>query len=80
MKCGEQVRGDPYLTSWSSILIWTPAAESDLSLKSRSSLHRVNVRLRKILDHSSEDAMQEIDKLSMIWGMFMSSTVEALYS
>ena len=41
--------------------------ESNLSLKSRSFLNRVTVRLRKILDHSSEDAMQDIDKRSMIW-------------
>ena len=51
--------------------------ESNLSLKSRSFLNRVNDRLRKILDHSSKDAMHDIDKRSMIWGMFMSSTVEA---
>ena len=49
----------------------------NLSLKSRSFLNRVNDRLRKILDHSSEDAMQDIDKRSRIWCMFMSSTLEA---
>ena len=43
------------------------ATESNLSLKSRSFLHRVNDRLRMILDHSSNDAMQDIDKLSLIW-------------
>ena len=43
------------------------ATESDFSLKSRSFLHRVNDRLRKILDQSSKDAMQDIDKRSMIW-------------
>ena len=43
------------------------ATESDLSLKSRSFLRSVNDRLRKILDHSSTDAMQEIDKHSLIW-------------
>ena len=53
------------------------ATESNLSLKSRSFLHRVNDRLRRILDHSSKDAMQDIDKRSLIWGMFMSSTLEA---
>ena len=37
------------------------ATESNFSLKSRSFLHRVNDRLRKILDHSSKDAMQDID-------------------
>ena len=40
--------------------------ESNLSPKSRSFLHRVIGRLRKILDHSSKDAMQDIDKRSII--------------
>ena len=52
------------------------ATESNFSLKSRSFLHRVNDRLRKMLDHS-KDAMQDIDKRSLNWGMFMSSTLEA---
>ena len=43
------------------------ATESNLSLRSRSFLNRVNDRLRKILDFSPEDAMQDIDKRSMIW-------------
>ena len=43
------------------------AAESDLSLKSRSFLSRVNDRLRKMLNRSPEDSMQDIDKRSMIW-------------
>ena len=51
--------------------------ESDLSLKSRSFLHRVNDRLRKMLDRSSKDAMKVIDKHPLIWRMFMSSTLEA---
>ena len=42
------------------------ATESDLSLKSRSFMHRVNVRMRKILDQSSKDAMQDSDKHSFI--------------
>ena len=37
----------------------------------------MNDRLCKILDHSSEDAMHDIHKRSMIWGMFLSSTSEA---
>ena len=53
------------------------ATESNLSLKSQSFLHRVNDRVRKILDHSSTDAMQDIDKHSLIWGMLMKSTLEA---
>ena len=40
------------------------ATESNHSLKSRSFLNRVNDRLRKILDHSSKDALQDIDKRS----------------
>ena len=52
------------------------AAESNLSLKSRSFLNRVNDRLRKMLNRSSKDSIQDIDKCSMIWGMFVSSTVE----
>ena len=43
------------------------AIESDLSLKSRSFLHRVNDRVRKILDHSSKDAIQDSVKHSLIW-------------
>ena len=53
-------------------------AESDMSLKSRSFLHRVNDRVRKMQDQSSKDAMQYIDKRSLIRGLFMSSTLEAL--
>ena len=53
------------------------AAESDFSLKSRSFLNRVNDRLRKMLNRSPEDSMQDIDKCSMIWRMFTSSTLEA---
>ena len=53
------------------------ATESNLFVRSRSFLNRVNDRLRKMLDRSPEDAMQDIDKRSMIWGMFMSSTLEA---
>ena len=53
------------------------AAESNLCIRSRSFLNRLNDRLRKMLDRSPEDAMQDIDKRSMIWRMFMSSTMEA---
>ena len=51
--------------------------ESELSLGSRSFLHRVNDRVRKILDQSSKDATQNNDKHSLIWRMFMSSTLGA---
>ena len=41
--------------------------ESDLTLKSRSFLHRANDRVRKMLDQSSKDATQGSNKLSFIW-------------
>ena len=39
-------------------------AESGMSLKSRSFLHRVNDRVRKIQDQSSKDATQDSNKHS----------------
>ena len=42
-------------------------AESDLSLKSRSFLHRVNDRVRKMFDQSSKDAIQDSNKHSLRW-------------
>ena len=42
-------------------------AESEMSLKSRSFLHRVNDRVRKMLDQSSKDARQDNNKHSLIW-------------
>ena len=39
-------------------------AESDVSLKSRSFLHRVNDRVRKMLDQSSKDSLQDSNKHS----------------
>ena len=52
-------------------------AESDMSLLSRSFLHRVDDRVRKIQDQHPKDATQDSIKHSFIWGMFMSSTLEA---
>ena len=52
-------------------------AESDMSSKSRSFLHRVKDRVRKMQDQSSKHATQDSNKQSLIWGMFMSSTLEA---
>ena len=51
--------------------------ESDLSLKSRSFLHRMNDRVRKMLDHSSKDATKDSDKHSVRCRMFVSSTLQA---
>ena len=69
MKCWEQERGRPV----DDKIVIDNDMDSDtvtewkLSLKSRSFLNRVNDRLRNILDHSSEDSMQDIDKRSKIW-------------
>ena len=43
-------------------------AESDLSLKSRSFLHRVNDRVRTRQDQSSKDA-QDTNKYSLMWNV-----------
>ena len=43
------------------------ATESNLSLRSRSFLNRVNDRVRKIMDQSSKDAEQDSHKHSLIW-------------
>ena len=42
-------------------------AESDMSSKSRSFLHRVNDQVRKRQNQSSKDATKESDKHSVIW-------------
>ena len=52
-------------------------AESEMSLESRSFLHRVNDQVRKRQNQSSKDASKDSDKYSVIWGMFMSSTLRA---
>ena len=52
-------------------------AESDMSLKSGSFLHRVNDRVRKRQNQSSKDATKDSDKHSVICGMFTSSTSQA---
>ena len=56
------------------------AAESDFSLTSRSFLNRVNDRLRKMLNRSPEDSMQNIDKRSMIWECLCLRQWKHLYS
>ena len=53
------------------------ATVSDLSLKSRSFLHSVNDQVRKKQNQSSKDATKDSDKHSVIWGMFVSSTMQA---
>ena len=52
-------------------------AESEVSLESRLFLHRVNDQVRKRQYQSSKDAAKDSDKHSVIWRMFMSSTLQA---
>ena len=52
-------------------------AESEMSLESRSFWHRVNDQVRKKQNQSSKDATKDSDKHSVIWGMFVSSTLQA---
>ena len=51
--------------------------ESELSLGSRSFSHRVNDQVRKRQKQSSQDATEDSEEHSVIWGMFMSSTLQA---
>ena len=51
-------------------------AESEMSLESRSFLHRLNDQVRKRQNQSSMNATEDSDKHSVIWGMFMSSTLQ----
>ena len=52
-------------------------AESKMSLESKSFLHRVNDQVRKSQNQSSKDGTQDSNKHSLIWRMFMSSTLQA---
>ena len=52
-------------------------AESEMSLESRSFLHRVNDQVRKRQNQSSKDATKDSDNHSLVWRMFMSSTLQA---
>ena len=52
-------------------------AESDLSLGSRSFLHRVNDQVQKRQKQSSQDATKGREAHSVKWGRIMSSTLES---
>ena len=73
---GSMVTSD-YVTPLTDDVDSDTTAESDLLLKSRSFLHRVNDRVRKILYQSSKDAVEDSDKHSLTWRMLMYSTLEA---
>ena len=52
-------------------------AESEMSLETRSFLHRVNDQVRKRQNQFSKDATKDSDKHSVTWRVFMSSTLQA---
>ena len=51
--------------------------ESELAFKSRTFLHKVNDRVRQMLDKTSKDPTKDSNKHSLIWRMLMTSTLEA---
>ena len=61
----------------SQFVIEDDETESEVSLRSRSFLHRVNDQVRNRQNQSSKDSTKDSDKHSVIWGMFMSSTLQA---
>ena len=81
--CGEEANHDrtvrPVVCSERvhQFVIENDGTESELSLGSRSFLHRVNDHVRKRQNQSSKDATKDSDKHSLIWGTFMSSTLQA---
>ena len=58
-------------------IIGDDETELDVSLGSRSFLNRVNDQVRKRQKRSSMDVTEDGEKHSMIWGMFMSVTMES---
>ena len=72
-------KGDPLFDLSESInsLLKTTKTESELSLGSRSLLHRVNDQVREKQKQSSTDGAEDSEEHSVIWGMFMSSTLRA---
>ena len=55
-------------------------AESEMSLESRSVLHRVNDQVRKRQNQSSKDATKDSDKHSVIWENLCLLHCKHLYS
>ena len=76
-------RGNPLCTlkekqGHSNFIIGNDETESELPLGSRSFLSRVNDQVRKRQKRSSMNITEDDDKHSMIWGMFMSVTLETV--
>ena len=58
-------------------IIGDDEAELDLSLRSRSLLDRVNDQVRKRQKRSTMNVTENDEKHSVVWGMFMSATLES---
>ena len=58
-------------------IIGNDETESELSVESRSFLSRVNDQVRKRHKRSSMNVTKDGEKHSVIWGMFMSVTMES---
>ena len=59
------------------LVISNDETESELSVESRSFLNRVNDQVRKRQKRSSMNVIENEEKHSVIWGMFMSVTLES---
>ena len=70
-------------STWTDLLlmtmIWTrtPSQNETCRLNPDHSCTGWNDRVRKMQDQSSKDATQDNNKHSLMWGMFMSLTLEA---
>ena len=58
-------------------IIGNDETELELSVESRSFLNKANDQVRKRQKRSSLDVTEDGEKHSMIWGMFMSATMES---
>ena len=58
-------------------IIGNDETESELSVESKSFLNRVNDQVRKRQKRSSMNVTEDSEKHSVIWRMFMSSTMES---
>ena len=67
---------DPQRGAWPQFVIGNDEAELDLSVASRSFVNRVNDQVRKRQKRIS-NVSENGEKHSMIWGMFMTVTMES---
>ena len=75
-------RGDPMLIlkeeqGHNNFIIGNDETEFELSVESRSFVNRVNDQVRKRQKRISKNVTEDGKKHSMIWGMFMTVTMES---